>query len=73
MDFNTGATSNSTSLGIALPAVSQVGGTLYDEYIGHLAVPIPSLGTWFGLAHYFAMTNNLLLITWYDGNKVMTE
>ncbi|KAK3669373.1 hypothetical protein LTR78_010756 [Recurvomyces mirabilis] len=57
--------------GLALPPASAT--SLNDEYIGHLAVPIPSSGTWMGIAHASQMPDNLLLLTWLNGNKVMTD
>jgi len=66
-----GASIPNAQFGLALPPASAT--SLNDEYIGHLAVPIPSSGTWMGIAHASQMPDNLLLLTWLNGNKVMTE
>ena len=69
--FGTGVGGGNAQFGYALPPASLT--SLNDEYIGHIVVPIPSSGTWFGMAHSTQMPDNLLLVTWLNGNKVMTE
>lgn len=45
-----------------------------DEYIGRLVVPRTKTGgTWMGLSHMSEMTDSLLLLTWLDGEEVMTS
>jgi len=63
------ATNGVGSLGISLPAASQ---TQYeDEYIGNIAAPIADGDeSWFAITHSTGMTNNILLVTWLEGETI---
>lgn len=56
---------------MALPPASD--SSMTNEYIGRLVVPRMSSGTWMGLSHMSDMTDSLLLVTWLDGEDVMTS
>ncbi|GAB7364230.1 hypothetical protein MBLNU230_g4779t1 [Neophaeotheca triangularis] len=69
--FSTSVTDNDAKWGLALPGEDA---GLDDEYIGHIAAPIPEDGgTWFGLTHSPGMTGNLILVAWPDGDEVRTS
>ncbi|RMX83900.1 hypothetical protein D0869_04962 [Hortaea werneckii] len=70
--FETSVGDGSAQFGLALPAASQSG--FEEEYIGHLVVPKGGdAGTWMGLSHMSGMTSSLLLISWLDGEEIMTS
>lgn len=70
-DWSTTVGDGNAQFGLALPPATET--TLNKEYIGHLVVPRPASGTWMGLSHMSAMTGSLLLVTWVNGDKVMTD
>ena len=57
---------------MALPPATAA--NLTNEYIGHIVVPrVTTTGTWMGISHNTEMTDSLLLLTWVDGDEVMTS
>lgn len=56
--------------GLALPPVNA--SEYMNEYIGRVVAPIPETGTWLGISHSSGMTGSLILLTWVNGDQVMT-
>ncbi|KAI6869342.1 cellobiose dehydrogenase [Hortaea werneckii] len=70
--FETSVGDGGAQFGLALPAAAQSG--FEEEYIGHLVVPKGGDdGTWMGLSHMSGMTGSLLLLSWLDGDEIMTS
>ncbi|KAK5133906.1 hypothetical protein LTR08_007135 [Meristemomyces frigidus] len=57
--------------GMALPPAAD--SSLTNEYIGRIVVPRVAAGTWMGISHNTEMTGSLLLLTWIDGDEIMTS
>ncbi|KXT01440.1 hypothetical protein AC578_9541 [Pseudocercospora eumusae] len=69
--WSTGIGDGNAQFGMALPLANASDYT--DEYIGRLVATIPEGGTWMGLAHTSGMTNSLILLTWINGEEVMSS
>lgn len=69
--FSTTLGDGKAQWGMALPAATETGMT--NEYIGRIVVPKVTAGTWMGMSHMSEMTSSLLLLTWLNGDEVMTS
>jgi cellobiose dehydrogenase (acceptor) len=70
-DFDTGIDAGNAQFGIVLPPATQT--DLAADYLGRLVVPRPASGTWMGYSHQSGMTGALMLLTWVNGEEVMTD
>lgn len=69
--WSTGIGSGNAQFGMVLPPANA---TEYaDEYIGRLVATRPEGGTWMGLTHTSGMTNSLILLTWVNGEEVLSS